>query len=319
MLAHRLCRRDPRHRGQRPGVHGGEEVAQRRNVPELLILAHGVEVRKRVPDARRLRVLRHRCAEHLAVGAVGLRALGDVVAPADVRLVQQVRQVGPRVVGYSAGRVLRLTRWRARRLHGRAAARGDVRDRALRRPAGDEVQMLGQAPGEVWLEHVVLQDEVPRVRPVVRDLVPVVVAHDVGPARRERAGRRVDLRRACGATTAGGLQHEAVHPPAGDVADRVDVVVRSARVAVRGVVVGTNAAASRRRDAEVLRQTVGAWIRPEVGVERPVLLHDHDDVPDQVDAAGRAGRARRRRGHDCSQEECSDSRPPHPPNLGPDC
>ena len=49
--------------------------------------------------------------------------------------------------------------------------------------------MRRKAPGHVRLEHVVLEDEVAGVVPVVRDLVPVVVAHDVGRSRSARAAR----------------------------------------------------------------------------------------------------------------------------------
>ena len=59
--------------------------------------------------------------------------------------------------------------------------------RAACRPAGDEREVRRQAPGVVRLEHVVLEDEVARVVPVVRDLVPVVVAHHVGRRGRQRA------------------------------------------------------------------------------------------------------------------------------------
>src|SRR5919197_1321888 len=41
---------------------------------------------------------------------------------------------------------------------------------------------------------------------------------------------------------------------------------------------------ARGRDAVAHRDAVGARKRPEVGVEGPVLLHDHDDVADRVDA-----------------------------------
>src|SRR6185503_17881605 len=63
---------------------------------------------------------------------------------------------------------------------------------ALRGPAGDEPEMRRQAPAPVRLEHLILEDEVPRVRPVVRDLPAVVVAHDVRAAE-PRAGRAVPM------------------------------------------------------------------------------------------------------------------------------
>jgi len=71
--------------------------------------------------------------------------------------------------------------------------------------------------------------------------------------------------------------------------------VRTAAVQVVRVVERTDAAAVRGiRHADVRRDSVRARIRAEVGVERPVLLHDHDDVLDLVDA----GRRRRLPLHD---------------------
>ena len=300
VLAHRLRGRDPRHCRQLPRPGGSKKRLQRRDVLQLPVLSHGVEVRQRVPDARCRRLLRDGRAEHRVVGA-----------PRNVVLVQQIREIGPRVVGSGARRVLRVARRRARSLHRAPAAHRVAGDGAFRRPAGDHVQVRGQAPREIGLEHVILEDEVPRVRPVVRDLVPVVVPHDVGRPRRERARRRVDLRRAGRPPTRGRLQHEAVHVPRVDVADRVHVVVRAAGVAVGGVVVRAHAAASaRHRHAHALGNAVGARIRAEVGVERPVLLHDHDDVPDQVDAGGPAARARRASCQPRGHKAC-DHEPPH--------
>jgi hypothetical protein len=88
-----------------------------------------------------------------------------------------------------------------------------------------------------------------------------------------------------------GARDEAVHATAVDVVDRVDVVVRTAGVAVARVVERPLAPAAHRIvDADVLRDAVGAGEHAEVGVEGPVLLHDHDDVPDLVDAAVRPRR-----------------------------
>ena len=160
--------------------------------------------------------------------------------------------------------------------------------RAARRPAGDEREVRRQAPGVVRLEHVVLEDEVARVVPVVRDLVPVVVAHHVRCRGRQRAtgivgvvtGEEAPLPR---------LRLEAVHLPAVDVVDRVDRVVRAAGVAVGRVVVRLDAdvrlrvGIADRRHAVLHRDPVGAGVRAEVGVERAVLLHDDHDVADLVD------------------------------------
>ncbi len=89
------------------------------------------------------------------------------------------------------------------------------------------------------------------------------------------------------------LLDEPGHRAAGDVLHRVDVVVRPAVVAVRGVVERPLACADLRighadRDLAVPpREAVRTRVRAEVGVERAVLLHDHDDVPDLVDARER--------------------------------
>ena len=77
------------------------------------------------------------------------------------------------------------------------------------------------------------------------------------------------------------------------VAERVDVIVRAACVAVRGVVVGPLAAPRQRirrangRHAVAHRNPVRAGKRAEIRIERTVLLHDHDHVPDLVNAARR--------------------------------
>ena len=229
-----------------------------------------------------------RLADHAAVVAVGLGALDDEVAPGDVVLVQQVGEIGPRVDRLAAGRVLRLVRRGQRVLDRVDAARRRVRA-AAGRPFRDHEQVRRQAPRGVRLEHVVLQHEVARVGPVVRDLARVVVAHHVRVRRAERAQRRVGVDAAADAQPAPGLAHEAVHLPAVDVADRVEVLVRAAAVAVAGVVVrveADSAAGIRRADGEVPaapRQAVRSRVRAEVGVERAVLLHDHDDVADLVD------------------------------------
>jgi hypothetical protein len=70
--------------------------------------------------------------------------------------------------------------------------------------------------------------------------------------------------------------------------------MRSARVLVARIVVRTDARLSfdvwnaNDRNAIVHRDAVGAAIRPEVTIERAVLLHDDNDVLDLVDTvAGR--------------------------------
>ena len=153
------------------------------------------------------------------------------------------------------------------------------------------IEMGRQAPRRRRLEHVVLEDEVARVAPVVRDLARVVIAHHVRLRRRQRALGRVDVQPAELPTAGLGARDEPAHAAAGDVAHRVDVVVRPAEVLVAPAVVRPVAAAAERvGHADVLRDAVRAGVRAEVGVERPVLLHDHDDVPDLVDAGRTAQR-----------------------------
>ena len=181
-----------------------------------------------------------------------------------------------------------------RRLEGGLAAHRVAVLRAARRPAGDEGEVRRQAPRVVRLEHVVLKHEVARVVPVVRDLVPVVVAHHVGRRGRQRAARVVRVVTREEAPLAR-LALEAVHLAVIDVADRVDRVVRAARVAIGRVVVRLDADVRLRvgvadgRHAVLHRDPVGAGIRAEVGVEGAVLLHDDHDVADLVDPPGSCG------------------------------
>ena len=89
---------DPRDRRQGAVLGRGEEVRQRLDVAELVVLGDVGERRQRVPDPGRLRSLLDRRARHRGVVlAVGLGALEHVVGPGDVLLVQQVGDVGPGV------------------------------------------------------------------------------------------------------------------------------------------------------------------------------------------------------------------------------
>ena len=210
-------------------------------------------------------------------------------------LVQQVGEVGPRVVGLAAGRVLPLV-WRGERVLDRVDAAHRVGVRAAAgRPLGNHEQVGRQAPGGVRLEHVVLQHEVARIGPVVRDLAPVVVAHYVRVRRAERAERRVRADRAAGREPTPGLAHEPVHLAVVDVAGGVEVLVRPAAVAVARIVERVEAdpgARIRRADGEmavVPWQPVRSRVSAEVRVEGPVLLHDHDDVADLVDPRDHMG------------------------------
>ena len=251
-----------------------------------------------MPGVRR--VLRHGRAEHLVVRTVGLPAAVDVVAPTDAVLVQEVGDVCPRIVRGLAGRVAGPSRRRARSLHGRVAAHRDALASAARRPAGDEVEVLGQAPGRIGLEHVVLEHEVAGVIPVVGDLAPVVVSHDVRPLRQVGAARIVEVELAIVDAAAFGLPDEAVHLAAVDVGYGVAVSMRPTRIAggcieIGALTVVAPGVGDARHCAGMSGEAgdpVGSWIRGEVGVERPVLLHDDHDVPDLVDSGRRPVRQR---------------------------
>ena len=175
-----------------------------------------------------------------------------------------------------------------------------VRVAALRRPAGDEPEVRGQAPAPVRLEHVVLEDEVPRVRPVVRDLRVVVVAHDVRAAE-VRAGRAVPMAAAVADERVVGDADEAVHAAAVDVllagerAVRAAGIVRAVRFEERAHALADAVRHADRRHAVLHRDPVGVRVRAEEGVEGAVLLHDHDHVADLVDAAVRSRTANARR------------------------
>jgi hypothetical protein len=152
-----------------------------------------------------------------------------------------------------------------------------------------QVQLRGQAPRRDRLEQVVPQHEVERVGPVVRDLARVVVAHHVRLRGRERAERRVGRAHAAGGAAAPRFADEPVHLAAVHVAHGVQMLVRAAAVPVARVVVGIDAvvrAGIGHADGEAAvatRQPVGSRVHREVGVERAVLLHDHDHVADLVD------------------------------------
>ena len=255
------------------------------------------EVREGVPDLRRRRVLVLRGTRERAGRAVRLGARGHVVGPAHVVPVQEVGQVGPGEAGYARGPLVGVQVRRSER----GPAGGDQSGvAALRRPARDDVQVGRLAPAEVRLEQVVLQHEVPGVRPVVGDLAGVVPAHDVQTVQTAAGGVE---RRGAAVLRRERLADEAVHLPLVDVGHGAAGSVRAARVRVARVVVRADAPTrlrighAGRRDAVPHGDPISSGERPEVGVEGSVLLHDHDHVLDRVDARGvDRDRARRRRG-----------------------
>ena len=258
-----------------------------------MVLADVREVRQRIPEPGSVRPLQARVAADRAGQAVGRRAALDIRRPRHAVAVQQVREVGPpveRAVRVAAQRRARPVAWPVE-IRGARARR--VRIAAPGRPARNEPEVRRQAPTPVRLEHVVLEDEVPRVGPVVRDLAAVVVAHDVRVPETD-ARRAVRLAEALADELTVGDADEAVHASAVDIALPGERAVRAARVvgAVR-VEERPHAAAdsvrhAHRRPAVFPRDPVGARVGAEEGIEGAVLLHDHDHVADLVDVAAAA-------------------------------
>ena len=301
---------DPRHRREGAEPRVDIEVVERRDVTRLPVVLDRVEIRERVPDAGRVRRLQVvRAHERIIVVARRYRAAVDVVGPADVVVVEQLRDVGPCVDRSGSGWVTLVplpVRGKVGPLDRRRAAHGVVR-RALRGPTGHHHEVDRFAPRRDRLEHVVLEHEPLRIRPVVRDLACVVVAHDVATGAVGRAGRCVGV--VAVALRPDGLADESVHPPTVNVGARAGHPVRSAVVDVAVVVVRLDASTARVGEADprlavLHRNAVGAGKSAEVAVEGAVFLHHDDDVLDLVQADVRAGlRAVHRRGGDETTDE----------------
>ena len=84
MIAHLLAGHYPRNARQRAIQGLGREVGDRADVAELTVLLYGVEPGEGIPNLRRLGALRLRRAGDVAVCAVRLGSLGNVIAPADM-------------------------------------------------------------------------------------------------------------------------------------------------------------------------------------------------------------------------------------------
>ncbi len=258
---------------------------------------HRLELRQRVPDLRRAHPLRRGGAEHRVVLAVRLGPGRHVIGPTHAGLVEQVGDVRPLVRRRVVGQLLLLVRLR---VQVRPAQLNLVGDRTRCRPTRDHGQMGGEAPGLDRLEHVVLEDEVLGVCPVVRDLAGVVPSHGVGlplPPHELRAVRAEGILPAEAVAPLQRAGHEPVHSAAVDVRHGVRVAVGTALVDQGWIVERRDAPAdlwvgdAHGRPSVLHGDAIGAGIGPEVRVERPVLLHDHDHVSDRVDAAHRFGPA----------------------------
>ena len=195
-----------------------------------------VEARQRVPDAGR-RALWGTCGQNICCrcSRAGCRSRRSSAS-------SRGRGAGARSGRSTGSRPSGRRPWRrtAPSSVGLAAHRVAVL-RAARRPAGDQREVRRQAPGVVRLEHVVLEHEVARVVPVVRDLVPVVVAHHVGLPTASASSRGCRCRDRRGSGPCAPARWKPSILPAVDVADRVDGVVRAAGVAVGRVVVRLDA------------------------------------------------------------------------------
>ena len=277
VLADARVRHHPGHGRQRAVPRRGEVLLVTHDVAELALLADRREPRQRV-------LLRDRALAALVRGTRTRTCRRRRSTPSYVLLVEQVRDVGPREERHVLAALLRLVL--LPQLEVRRAAHRVARVVAVRRPRRDEEQVRRQRPRVRRREQAVLQDELPRVRPVVRDLAPGQVAHDVGLA------LRPEVRGARGVVAVVGAVDrrvdraldEPVHPPAVHVDGRVALRVRPALLELRPRVVrreapaGDRVVGADRRTAVPHRDPVRAGERAEVVIERPVLLHDEDQV-----------------------------------------
>ena len=177
MLAGLRVRNDPGDRRKRSGGGGLVEAIHGLDVAQLVVLLDGLEAGQGIPDLRSPHLLGPGVAEHLVVGAVGLGTGGHIVRPAHTRSVKQVRDVRPREgIGSGGPQLPGVPRSLAD--GGRAAHR--VRRSARGRPSRHHGEVRRKAPGADGLEHVILENEVLRIAPIIRDLSGVVPAHRIG-------------------------------------------------------------------------------------------------------------------------------------------
>ena len=271
------------------------ELAQILHVGEFTVLFHGVERGQRIPNSRCVHVLPAELAARGIVATVGLRAAHDIVRPRNVVLMKQVRKIGPGVIGTARrprARTAAEVGRKVRVLDFVDATRRISQLRAARRPFRDHEQMLRQTPRRVRFEHAILQHEVMRVTPVIRKFVLVVITHHVTAAASRIVGARAS------APAAPRLASKAVHFTAVDIGNRMRMSVGTARIEIVTVVIRAAAADRRIRNADALRNAIGAGIRSEIRIERSILLHDDYDVTDCMNARGLLRRRTRRRERD---------------------
>src|SRR3989338_2930611 len=125
-------------------------------------------------------------------------------------------------------------------------------------------------------KHVVMQHEVPCVRPVVRNLAVIYIAHYVG-----RSGGKYALR----------FRNKSVHQAAIYIGNRARRAVRAADIAVASFVVWLCATAvkrvrraDRRHAVSVHGDAVSPGEGAEVFIKGAILLHDNNDMLYLMDA-----------------------------------
>src|SRR5919202_1051505 len=153
--------------------------------------------------------------------------------------------------------------------------------------------MRRQAPGRVRLEHAILQYELLRVGPVVRNFSCVVVPHYVRFLVRATTGG-IELVVTPLLATLMLLLNEAVHLTFVYVAFGILSAVWTTAIEVLRVVerldalFGLGVRYTNHRNTVLHRYAVCTRVRAEVVVEGAVLLHDHYDVLDLMELVGYA-------------------------------
>ncbi len=142
-----------------------------------------------------------------------------------------------------------------------------------------------QAPGSVWLKHMVLQDKVFGIGPVVGNFVGIVISHYIGLAI-SATGRIIRVYTASPAFFS--LSDEAIHLAVIDVGRGVGCTVWPSVIEVLCVVIWFDALTcfgiidAHCGDTVLHGDTIRTGIGSEVGIERAILLHNDDDMLDFV-------------------------------------